>query len=474
MKALLKRLSPAFQQSLIYALALAGAKGVSLLLIPVFTHYLSPSDYGRLDILQTLADVLSIVIGLGLADTLFRFCSQDSTENNKKIAAQLYAMAWIIAFISFIITQSAQPYITQALPGQVSETQTRLILASLSLSGTILVPMAWLRFQGKAPLFLCGSLGQTFLQACLGSFFLYLGFGVSGLLVAGFIACLTLCIFLGYLQLKDTGISFSLTAFSKFSLYGGPLIFAGFAGFILGSFDRWVLADIVGPAVMAQYALAAKFGLITAVLIQPFDMWWHAKRFHIFHQFGPKRCAYYASIGVMIACAATLIVSSLAPFLITILTPPSYHTSIQYVPWLVILAALHNLTQTLGFGIYTQTTTKWPALIDASAALIALIGYFSLIPLYFIPGAIGATCLALGLRFIVTLILAQRLCFIPYETAKLVFLGAFTITASLWISFALSGFNQIMTGVLALISLGILGFFFNFLPKVKILQLVKP
>ena len=64
---------PAVRQSLTYGFGLAAGKAVSLLLVPVFTHFLSPADYGRLDVLQTLADLLSIVIAFGLSDTLYRF-----------------------------------------------------------------------------------------------------------------------------------------------------------------------------------------------------------------------------------------------------------------------------------------------------------------------------------------------------------------------------------------------------------------
>lgn len=459
---LLKRLPPALQQSAIYALALAGAKGISLLMVPIFTHYLTPADYGRLDVLQTLADILSIIIGLGLADTLFRFCNDKDPVQSKETAAQLYGLSWMIAICAFILTQLAAPFITKALPGDITLTQTRLILISLSLSGTILVPLAWLRFKGKASLFLAGSLGRTIFQGTLAALFLIAGFGVTGFVVAGFIACISLSIFLGYLQLKDTGVRFDFNAIRTFGPYGGPLIFAGFAGFILGSFDRWILAETIGTAEMAQYALAAKFGLITAVLIQPYDMWWHAKRFSVLSQKnGPETCAYYSEIAMLVVCASFLIVCTLSPTLITMLTPQSYHSSITYVPYLVFFAALHNLTQTLGFGIYTQKTTRLPAVIDGTSAVIALIAYFTLIPPYGIAGAIGATSLALVIRFIATYVIAQRTRFIPYPVLKLLCLAGYSLSAGLWISSFSSLIGQLLVGFGLLLGLALLGYLFN-------------
>lgn len=462
---LLNRLPSALQQSALYALALAGAKGVSLLMVPVFTHYLSPADYGRLDILQTLADILSIIIGLGLADTLFRFCNDQDPEESKKTVAQLYGIAWIIALGAFILTQLAAPMITAALPGDLSVMQTRLILCSLSLSGTILVPMAWLRFQGRAAQFLAGSLGRTVFQALLAAGLLMAGFGLTGFVLGGFIACLCLCLYLAKLQLAQTGIRFELSAFKTFGPYGGPLIFAGFAGFILGSFDRWILAETLGTAEMAQYALAAKFGLITAVLIQPYDMWWHAKRFSVLAQHnGAEKCARYGSVAVCLVCGAVLFVCGAAPVLIQWLTPQSYHGSIQYVPYLVLFAGLHNLTQTLGFGIYTQQTSRLPALIDGTSAAIALLAYFIFIPPYGIMGAIFATFCALSIRFIATYLMAQRTCAIPYAWPKYLVLAGYCIAFALTIKGRTDALDLMAFSVGGLVLLVVLSTFLGLLP----------
>ncbi|MEL7488768.1 MAG: hypothetical protein AAGJ87_16320, partial [Pseudomonadota bacterium] len=69
MRRFVDRLSPAIRQTALYGSAIAGAKLVSLAMAPVFTHFLHPADYGRLDILQAFADVLSILIGFVSAIT---------------------------------------------------------------------------------------------------------------------------------------------------------------------------------------------------------------------------------------------------------------------------------------------------------------------------------------------------------------------------------------------------------------------
>ncbi len=429
---MLKRLSNmpmALQHSLIYASALAISKGLALVMVPVATRYLTPADYGRLDVLQTLADLLSIVIGMGLAETLFRFAgSETDSEARKKVCANIFAMALILGMMALIIGQLLAPQINGILPGNINVSETRLILASLALVGTILVPLSWLRMQNNAWLYLLGSAGRVVLQVAIAIPLLMLGFGVFGVLCAGLISAIVLCSYLSWKQFKDTGIRFDFARLRAYSAYGGPLVFVGMAGFVLGSFDRWILADAVGTSQMAQYALATKFGLMTAVLIQPFDLWWHAKRFSCLQQKnGHQRCTDYACIGIVIALFSALLIAASGPTLVRLLTPQSYHESIAFIPWLAALAALHNATATMAFGAMNKEHTLAPAIIDGSAAGIALLGYFTLIPFYHAWGAIGATSIALSYRFMLTYWVSQKALPLPFPMASLAILSALAL-----------------------------------------------
>ncbi|MDX1739053.1 MAG: polysaccharide biosynthesis C-terminal domain-containing protein, partial [Alphaproteobacteria bacterium] len=124
------------------------------------------------------------------------------------------------------------------------------------------------------------------------------------------------------------------------------------------------------------------------------------------------------------------------------------HGAIAYIPYLVIFAVLHNLTQTLGFGIYTRKSTRIPATIDAIAAVIALIFYALFIPIYGIWGAIAATAIALIFRFAVTFYMAQKVKYIPYAISKALLL-AFYLIFSVWvISSMAASLMQLAIGLL--------------------------
>ena len=71
-----------------YGFSIALMKGVSLIMLPIFAYYLTEDDFGRLEIITSLAVIGSILVGMGLEATLFRFVSKtDDPTEQKRIAA---------------------------------------------------------------------------------------------------------------------------------------------------------------------------------------------------------------------------------------------------------------------------------------------------------------------------------------------------------------------------------------------------
>ena len=463
------------RQSVLYALALFFSKGVGFLMIPVFTHFLEPADYGRLDILQTLADLLSIVLIMGLSDTLFKFYGEAKTKDEKsRVAANIFGMALCICVVSTIILQVFASTLQALLPGDVSLWQTRFILLSLGVSACLLIPLCWYRIKDNAGAYFGAATGRVVMQAGLSAALLYAGFGVTGVMAAGAVASLFWAIKTSIDFLRDHGAAFDLNRWKMFFLYGSPLILTGLAGFVLGSFDRWILADAAGADVMAKYALAAKFGLLTALLVQPFELWWNPKRFEVLNaRNGSARCAKNISTGLVIVVLSVLCISTGAPLAIIIMTPAIYHDAIAYVPFLSALAGVHAATLLMNIGIYNVKVTKWPAIIDVSAAGVAFAGYLILIPHFAAWGAIGATAIALSLRFTATLILSQRIIRLPYEAIALGGLAGLTLMAVGVLAQGFDLFTHIAIGGAGFCSVALYALYTGLLPPLKSLKQLK-
>ncbi|PJA27338.1 MAG: hypothetical protein CO189_07460, partial [candidate division Zixibacteria bacterium CG_4_9_14_3_um_filter_46_8] len=58
--------------SSIYIFGMLISKAVGFIMIPIYTHYLTPADYGVLELLTMTSDVIAMLIGVGLAQSVLR------------------------------------------------------------------------------------------------------------------------------------------------------------------------------------------------------------------------------------------------------------------------------------------------------------------------------------------------------------------------------------------------------------------
>ena len=78
----LKRLG---KHSAIYGLGGLVSRILAVLLLPLYTRYLSPSDYGKVETLIALTTVIGIVLRMGIHSAFFRFYF-DSPEPERPAA----------------------------------------------------------------------------------------------------------------------------------------------------------------------------------------------------------------------------------------------------------------------------------------------------------------------------------------------------------------------------------------------------
>jgi len=178
---------------------------------------------------------------------------------------------------------------------------------------------------------------------------------------------------------------------------------------VLGTADRWLLAGTVSAESLGQYALAAKIALITALLAQPFEMWWYPQRLRLTGT--PEGLARSSRVvgagaaGLLCAGAATALAS---PWLIRLMAPPSYAPAQMMVPFLVLALVLQLLSSMANAGCYARKTSTLTMAITGVAAAITLALYLLLIPRMGVDGAIAATLAGQAARLAMFAVVSQR------------------------------------------------------------------
>jgi O-antigen/teichoic acid export membrane protein len=53
-------------------------------MLPILTRYLSPGEFGRLELLLSIADFASMLAGFALTDALYRFAGLSKNTDQEK------------------------------------------------------------------------------------------------------------------------------------------------------------------------------------------------------------------------------------------------------------------------------------------------------------------------------------------------------------------------------------------------------
>lgn len=403
-----------------YAASVVLTKGVALITIPLLTRNLSTSDYGALELVSSVIEIAALILCFSAADLLFRFSGTNDAAEAKRNAAAIaggaIALSIIVGGSLQFLVLLARPYMTTAIDVDL----LTLGLLSASFSALIELPLAWLRSRGSASIFLSYVCARAFLQTSIMAITLTNGYGAIGVIAGNLLVDAVFSALLLWRQHRETGISFDSAILVRAARYGWPLLGGAIAMFILGNCDRWFLVGIVSNETLAHYALAAKLATIVALAMQPFGLWWNARRIRVLTEPGGDRLSADAIVwGFAFIAAGAVFVAMIIPPVVRISLPPDYFPALQWLPWLILIIAMNETSSLLNVSAYVGKTASPALVINTIGASAALIGYIFLVPTWGVAGAIAATIIGHALRIIAYIMHGYENARIPHRWVKI-------------------------------------------------------
>ena len=92
-----------------YTAASILSKLIAVALLPIYTRYLSPADYGAAEVLFAGVVAASIVIRLGAIEALLRFYYRDDEDPDRVVASSFAAVFWGATAGALILLPFAGP-----------------------------------------------------------------------------------------------------------------------------------------------------------------------------------------------------------------------------------------------------------------------------------------------------------------------------------------------------------------------------
>jgi O-antigen/teichoic acid export membrane protein len=411
------------RSSLIYGAGNYGVKLVGFFLIPVYTRYLTPADYGVLALVATFSRILFVFLNMGQSTALFRFYyDHDEPEARDRVIA---GSLWIVLLISLPMAAfallSARPM--AALLFGDRTLYSLLVIGILTMACRVLLrlPFAVLRAKGRDVRYATWTILRTGLSAVLAIVFVVgAHMGVRGVLLSALIAEAVVVVLLLPMIAGTLRNGWAGEEMRGQLSFGLALVPAGLAGFVLDLSDRFFLKHYASLEEVGLYALGYRFGEIILFLVTAINLAWPQFVFsNRRSENAPQLYAYATTYYFGGILFAVLCLSMLAPELIALMATPAFHGAAIVVPLIAASVLCQGLCSVATIGITLQKRPIIRSVAVVATSLLNIGLNFLLIPRYGIMGAAWATLISFIVQATLLVSVALRYYPIPYEWRRL-------------------------------------------------------
>lgn len=459
------------KHSSIYAIGQILSRFASVLVLPLYTHYLTPSDYGVIAILDLTTMILAMLIGSGIAQAVTRY-NFDATTDEERRRVWWTGISYVAVMSAAVVTPMwfSRDLLAQlTLGSHVAEGEYLYTLALATLFVTTIAEVldTYIRVKKWSGLYLAVSMGRLVLNLGLNVWFLVgLGLGVKGQLLGNLIAnAVNLVVLLVIFRSTMGRAIIDLPLIRKLLTYGSPLIAQALLSLMMHDADRYFLRVYCDMKEVGIYSLAYKVAqAVNTLCLIPFHSIWTVAIYEIAKQ--PDAKQQYAKIFQYFVGAILILMmgaSLSAVPLLPILTTDAYDEAVRLLPVLLLgqlLFALHSQFNVPAM-LSKTTVTLVPAGIAGVVANLLLC--VALIPTFGAAGAAWASVISYAVFSLVGLAFYRRIDVIPYSFVRcgltMLGIGATYVFVqhgvmpglSLWLQLALA---NLVCGVWAVVLFG--------------------
>jgi O-antigen/teichoic acid export membrane protein len=425
----------------VYGLGKVGNRVIGFVLIPVYSRYLTPEDYGILALVSMFGQILFTLMNMGQSSALFRtyFAHTDSAARDTVITTSLWLILTLSFPIGLLALVMAKP-LASLLTGSPAYTVWVMIaIGGVAFKTLLRLSFAVLRAREESKHYTRMALAETVSGLVLAIIFVVgLHLGGRGVLLSQLLAELLLCLYLVPTMLR--GLTFKVSRQDSRDLlgYGLALIPAGLLSFLLHLSDRYFLKHFVSLHAVGIYALGYRFGEILSFATSAFELAW--PQFLFGYRQSPEAPTLYARVctyflGVM--GFLWLAVSLLAEEIVILMAHPSFHEAYRVVPWIAGAFLLQGLAYVGNVGMQLHRVVKYRLLISGTTTALNLGLNFMLVPRYGIMGAAGSALASFSFQLVLQILVGSRLYPVPYEYARigrLILIGMALYGVGSWIA----------------------------------------
>jgi len=394
---------------------------IPFLLLPLLTTYLSPEDYGLVDIFYNISLIATPIIGLSVVQAISRYYFEDIDMSRFVTTVFLVlvgtgiiciaaSILFAIAGSNFLESYNLPPFlvvfaIVYTLFTQISEIVLtlwrvsydtlkfgffRITKTAMDLGFSVLLIVGFkMGWEGRI-------MPQLLMAILFGVVAIVILYKKGYLLKSNY-----------YKDYKQKALSFSL-----------PLIFHSLGGHIIGFSDRFFILFLLGLGNVGIYSVAYQIGMVIALLQNSFNQAWVPFFFEKLKEDNEieKRKIVKITYGYFgLLLALVLIFYFATPFIYRYFIGSAFTAGAGVVLWILMGYAFNGMYKMVVNYLFFLKKTKWIAFATLGSAAINLVLNYILIKKNGIEGAAQATTITFLILFVVVFIWSKKSYKMPWR-----------------------------------------------------------
>ena len=391
------------KHSIVYGLGNVLNRVVGFVMIPVYTRFLVPAEYGTLELLSLTTEILGMLISMRLAGAMYRFYFEyDALQDRNEVISTAIISFGLLGIVGLSMAATGSGFLAEKVLDSRGYSYYFIIsFTTLWFNTMVGMGFYYLQILKKSVLYI--SLSAVKLAIALGFniyFIVYAQKGVLGILYGNLIAAVSLFAILVIPMLFRVGVRFSSAKIRDMLAYSLPMVPGSIANFLVLVSDRYIVKVFGSLADTGIYSLSYKFSVVPHTFITvPFFQIWSVRRFELMKDgraevLMGRVITYFLFLITYVGLA----ISVLAKDVIHIMADSKYWEAYRYVPILILSYLVFSLFNHFVFNIFAAKKTKYISYIDIGNGIVNVLLNIVLIRSFGIYGAAVATLISYSLR----------------------------------------------------------------------------
>lgn len=404
---------------IIYLIGQFLVKGISFLLIPIYSRYLGAEIYGELAIVDIYFSIFNIICIFSIYSGYIRFYNEDIENKGLSTALNFSIITIVIYGIIICITGKYYSNSLLSIPHSYLILMLIFFRSSIEQLITLLESRYSMEYMVKKIIIL--RLILTFLSLAMIIFMVvYNNKSIIGIYVGWIIGQLPILLYLFFDNRKRIRLLFDFNLFKKMGSFSFGLLLGSMSYLILSMIDRLFLKEYKTFADVGVYSMGYRFGALFEVFfIYAFKKIFTPFKFKEYKnedfQIKTNKFYFYYSVLGVVLC---LFISVNIRWILNIFTTPEFIKAYTVTPLIVVSYLFYGYAEFYTIGIHLKNKAYLDSLVIFIGGIINTGSNFYLIAKFGMYGAALSTILSYAIMNLIYFKISQKMFYIYFDIKK--------------------------------------------------------